>query len=162
MTAKKKLQLIDDDNSNLKIVGIVTALPDYMIANLLNKSLNTGFKRYDDFIFPETDENGYSWFYCNFEDFKTKLHLVSNNNSKQKLLPKFKQIDYLIFYENYFDDELKEYLLENIRKINNVTGAYSLDVSIVKNIEILHEQLEIHETETLRKFEENKFNRKEF
>ena len=162
MIAKKKLQLVDNDDSNLKIIGIVTALPDYMIANLLNKSLNTDFKRYDDFIFSEINEHSYSWFYCNFEDFKTKLHLVSNNSSNQKLLPKFKQIDYLIFYENYFDDELKEYLLENIRKINNVTGAYSLDASIIKNIEMLHEQLEIHETETLKKFDENKFNQKEF
>jgi hypothetical protein len=148
--ATKKLKLDFEKSNSGEILGIVTFLPDYMMALQINSALNINFKRYDDFIYEvKGRKHFYSWFFAYYEDFKTKLYLVSNR-STYTLIPKFKNIDYLLFFDSNPEKELLDILQREIRKLPKVSGIFSLNLNKIGNIDLLFEKNELHELNVIK------------
>jgi hypothetical protein len=146
----KKLELDPEENSNYVVMGIVSTLDDYLMAFHLNQELGLNFQRYDDFVFSlSPGKLHYSWFYYWFEDYKTKLYLISNSKAGKSLITKFRNMDFLLVFEAVSSPDLENLLFDNTRKINGVTGIFKLDTTKVKDIDLFFEELELHEVNTI-------------
>lgn len=150
--AVKKLEIDIKDDYGYILLGIVSSLPDYILAHHINQAAQVDLKRYDDFeAVKGSKKELYSWFQAFFEEYKTKIFLLSNRSGNHRLLPSFKPIDYFLIIENEYDEELAKFLIQSVRKINKVTGIYKLDKSKISHPDIFFEKLEIHELETFKK-----------
>ena len=147
----KKLELQFEDNGSYTMLGIVTALPDYMLAFRINQKIQTDFQRFDDFVF-DTEKNkfSYTWFFTYFDEYKTNIHLISNNHPKKKLITKLKNIDFFVAFSSDSKPEMIEILTKKIRDIEGVNGVYKLNTRKLNNAELLFEKLELHEINSLK------------
>ena len=152
----KKLELDFEENNNYTVLGIITALPEYILAHHINNTMRVDFIRYDDVEISSGKENHYfPWFYSYFDEFKTKLYLVNNSIPEKRLLPKLKNVDYLLIFESDFEQELEKIFIKKIREIPGVTGIYKLDAKYTDSIEFLIEKFEIIESGSVKNKPEN-------
>ncbi len=148
----KKLELDFEDTGYYALLGIITALPDYMLAHRINQTVNIRLQRFDDFIYGSNHKKlPYPWYYSFYDEFKTGIHLLSNNHPEKKLIPKLKNIDYLIFITNISDNEIETVFTKKAREIAGITGIYKLDLQSIPQSDLFLEQLEMHEINTLKK-----------
>ncbi len=143
----KKLTLDIDYSDNFLILGIVSVYTDYQLVHYVNKTLGFDFIKYADFSLTDNTKSPitYSWFYCKSDELKVKSYFIANHHAKQKLLPDFKQIDYLLIIDNSENFNEAGSFITSLRKVKGITGVFKIDPQKIKNISLLLEKNEMHE-----------------
>jgi len=143
----KKIEVEINYDDAFIMLGIVSTNTDYQLAHFINKAIDTHFSKYEDFVFNGNGKKKYpySWYYCFSEDLKVKAYLIANHHRAKKLLPEYKQIDYFIVLENNIDAEQLNSIVNSIRGIRKVTAVFKLDLSKIKNVDLLLQENEMHE-----------------
>ncbi len=144
-----KLKLISKTPSypDIAIIGINSQLKDYRLAFFLNKDIDLSLNRLNDLpVFAEKENltPEYPLFYCHQPDNRAHFFLMGNNHAVSKIIPVYKQADYLLMVRGQFELENITSLTQNIRKINGVQLVFNLDLSKVKNLEGIMTDIELH------------------
>lgn len=139
----KKLTLDFDMFEEIEMIGIVSPLKDYRLAYFINKTLEINLKKYDDFQLTGT--NGlFSWYYYNKGNNNHTLTLIENIHQTNKLIADYKT-DYLLLVKNVFDPKPVSGMITKLRTIPDIFMVFQMQLSKIKNIDILLESVELHE-----------------
>ena len=151
----RTLELDDFCEEEYSLIGIHSALEDFKLAYLLNKSLNTRFyKAKEDLEFVieekkaffsiynyENIEYDYDWFLIansyRRENQTASNELLLTSETKTYLIPEKKKVDFFlkICGESEYAFVLKT--INSIKSIDNVITAYSIDKNTLKSKDFL-------------------------
>ena len=142
----KKLSVQVDYFENYHLLGLVSNLKDYTLTFHINNLLGLDLKKFDDLKpYPE-GKQAYSW-YCHWRQGEpSSYYLVGNHHAEAKLIPSQKNLDFFILIKNGTDQKTSE-MASKLRKIDRVTGVFQLDMTKIKDMNIIMEILELHELE---------------
>lgn len=142
----KKLSVQVDYFENYHLLGLVSNLKDYTLTFFINNLLELDLKKYDDLKPEPFGEHAYSW-YCHWRKEEiVSYYLVGNHHLKGKLVPAQKNFDFFILIKNG-DDQKAKGIATKLRTIDKVTGVFKLDMTKIKDMNIILEVLELHELE---------------
>lgn len=122
-----------------EVIGIVSSAKEYRLCHLLNKKLEKNFVRVDD-LSMVLNKQGDDALFCMFvhtEDPAEKHILVGNRGNNAWFFPEIKNVDYLLIVRDpgsWFDIEET---LRQVRSIEIVNGAYSIEFAKLKSKENL-------------------------
>jgi len=138
-------KLIFDSNltEGIKMLGLVTQLKDYRLAFFVNNELEIQLKKYDDFQLSK-DKGSHSWYFYGESNNYPNITLISNNHEKGKLIPDLK-MDYVMVIKNVFDEKLISGFISKLRNIPGLTLVSTVNISKIKDIDVLLEADEMHE-----------------
>ena len=144
-----KLKLITKTPSypDLAIIGINSQLKDYRLAFFLNKDSDLSLNRLNDLpVFAEKENlmPEYPLFYCHHSSQRAHFFLLGNNHAVSKIIPVYKQADYLLMVRGQLEPEEIVSLTQNIRRINGVQLVFNIDLLKVKNLEGIMSDIELH------------------
>ena len=154
------LEIDDFEDSNFRLISIHTSLLDYKLAYLLNKDLNTCFKRVSDALVVEDKTQNATFSVYNYEDeghfinwylIENKYHGISSVpiknglfgtinetvNRTSYLIPEKKKTDFLIKIEGDFDPYLVHKTIQSINKMEQVMTSYEIDITTLKSKDFL-------------------------
>lgn len=142
---KNKLTIAPFDDIHL--IGINSTLVDYKLAYYFNDTLKFNFVRLDeiklDNVLP------YAFFYYNAGENRNAFNLVAMRNKEHVSVRLNPQIDYLLIVRNHITEERLAQLVKSIRSLTGVTYAFLMDLSKIPALDVLLEQIEMHELECL-------------
>ncbi len=144
----KRLSLNINYSEDYQLLAIVSHLKDYRISFFLNQELDLDLRKYDD-LRPSDNGATYSWYYYSEGDSYLNCYLVSNHHDSGKLIPSLKNIDYLLFVKNPYDDKEVMAMASSIRKIPNVVAVFEQNIPELKNMDVLIESIELHELDQI-------------
>ncbi len=134
MTAKKKiLKLEIEPENDYNLIGIASHENDYRLSWAINNSLGLDLKKDEDLILNHPKHKiiiNYSLF--NFDDETNYItyNLISNKSEKGFLIPKMKNIDFILRVSGSTDQNLLNDLIFGLKKIDIVITAFLInDVS---------------------------------
>lgn len=131
----KKFHLPVSDDDIPLLLGIVTPEPDYRISLKLNKKLGISLKSINPVEFR--DENGNEYCFSRFSDSSSQpapgMQLVSNRFKKNHLLPKLKNIDFIILLPGSTDEQSYGKIIAGLRETESVTGVFTIDFKSLKD-----------------------------
>jgi hypothetical protein len=135
--AKTVLKFDSDDAFDFLLVGIICHQKDYRLCHELNRKLSLELARQDDYELRTPKRMNPA----KFAQFKYKnedddvYYIFSNKGKDDLLIPEQHQVDYfMMIQENFKRIEMPD-LINDIRNINFVLGAYPIDVKILKSKE---------------------------
>ncbi|WP_026452126.1 IPExxxVDY family protein [Aequorivita capsosiphonis] len=155
--ANHKLLFEEECEDPFTLIAIHCSEEEYKVAYLMNKFLNTRFKRRKvdiDFtfeglittfpIFDFTDEINYTQYYLISNKCRTiEATLQSSgglfsemNSEKAKdhfLIPEFKKVDYFLKIYSDFENVLLTTFISEINKIKQIISAYSVETDTIKS-----------------------------
>jgi len=131
------------DYDDLTIIGINCTLPDYRFIWHLNNKFNFNLIKYDDFGIDQSNEVvavRFSFYqYHDVENFK-KYYFLANKNQNKFLINEYKDFNFLFMIEGTVNDLFISDLLKKIKSIKNVLLTITLDLTKVKQLDlILHD-----------------------
>lgn len=136
-TRKKKYQLSLEDEFDFELVGIVCNHSDYRLVWGLNQQLNYRLEKCEqDFELLEKksgivhEHPMYRW---DDEENKTSFVLLKNKVSTSTLIPEKALMDYFMFINGEVE---AEQVLENLKKVDSVLGAYQFDPAEIDSCEM--------------------------
>ena len=118
------------------IIAISSHENDYRLSWAINKYLGANFIKADNLVvFNEKFkiEQEFSLFVFEDDDNFLKYHLVANKCENGYLIPELSNMDFFIQIYGDINNEYKERLLEKLKKINIITGAFIIDPSLLKS-----------------------------
>ena len=139
----KKLKVESDLFEGYSLVALVTPLKDYRLAYFINDALNFQLKKYDDLRIAGK-ESAFSWYYYSQGSNYLRCMLISNMEEKGRLIPG-QRIDYIFLIKNIVDEEQLVDILSKLRKISGISAAFEIDMSTIRNMDVLLEAIEMHE-----------------
>lgn len=148
---KTKLSIAPFDD--IQIIGINTTLIDYKLAYYFNEILRYKFIRMKEILLD--DILPYAFFYYNAGENRNAYNLVSLRCKDHLCIKLNPHIDYLLIIRNPITPERLEQTVKQIRGLKDVTYAYPLDLSKIPSIDVLLEQIEIHEQQCLEELNDN-------
>lgn len=148
-TAMAKKKLISDPISfpDLTLIGIASQLKDYRLAHFINQNTALELVRMEDVpVFSEKDNNliPYPLFIWHEPTQRTNYYLISNNHPAGKLIPAYKQADFILGMRGPYDDELPQTIIQSIKKISAIQLVFLIDPAKIKNLEGIMSDLELH------------------
>ena len=129
------------------LLAIVTHLKDYTLAFFLNRDTRSRFAKYEDLCVGDDKKDCYSLYRYHRKEDHITFYLISNANEVQKLIPSKKEIDYFLLIKDAVGNGIAGEMAGQIRNIKNVVAVFKMDMSIIKNMELLLEMIELHEVE---------------
>jgi hypothetical protein len=132
-----KLSLVPEDDSVL--IGLVCQEADYRLAWALNKEININLTQSENIEIPIKNSNHFKSFTVfHAEDTRNIIYkLISNHCESRYLLNEFKNIDYFLFLPEGLKGEMYDILVRKIRNIKFISAIFILDISTLKNSQIL-------------------------
>ena len=131
----KKFHLPASDDDIPVLIGIVSSEPDYRLSLKLNHRLGIALKSIDPVEFA--DETGAEFRFSRFSDSPSHpssgLQLVCNRSLKNFLLPKLKNIDFLILIPGSADELFLDKLMADLRETDSITGVFNIDPKTLKD-----------------------------
>jgi len=122
-----------------EVIGIVSGAKDYRLCHCINKELKMNFCRVNDLqmvMNRQGDETSFSFFKDENQE-PEKFMLIGNKGSNAWFFPEIKNVDYLFVAcdpGNWFDmDEM----LQRLRKLEVIGGAYEITYDRLKSKENL-------------------------
>ena len=115
----KQLLRIELDVS-FYLFGISCHLKDYRFAWTLNKSLNTDFAKTTPF-FKDVD---FEFSQYEYQLDLDKVYLFSNKCPNGFLIPKKRQVDYWMMFQNSSDQEVVQYFVDSTRNTQSVLAVF--------------------------------------
>lgn len=144
---KKKLLLDIEPSDENKLIGISSHLKDYRLCFHLNKTLGFQFKKIDDLVLHNDNENNgkkFSLFYFNYIENYVKFFLIENRNKEGVLISEFRQFDYFIFINGALNTEKTSTLVKSIRSCSGVLMVSEININSIKKIQNILSDLELH------------------
>ena len=129
------------------LLAIVSHLKDYRLAFFLNRETGSRFAKYEDLCVGDDDKDCYSLYRYHRKEDHITFYLISNANKERKLIPSQKEIDYFLLIKDAVGNGIAGEMAGQIRNIKNIMAVFKLDMSAVKNMELLLEMIELHEVE---------------
>jgi hypothetical protein len=151
------LKLTDKkSDSNFKgyhLLLIVSNFKDYQLAHFINIVAKLNLKKYDDFLFTTNPEipRYYSWFHYHDDKYLLKYYLLENQSNHNYLFSNLKKIDFLLFIKGSVSGNAINELEQKLREIRGVTAVLRHEVSVLKDIQIFLDEMELHELEYVTK-----------
>jgi len=131
----KKFHLPASDDDIPSLIGIVSSEPDYRLSLKLNRKLGIALKSIDPVEFA--DETGAEFHFSRFSDSPSNptsgLQLVCNRSLRNFLLPKLKNIDFLILIPGSTDEQILEKLMADLRETDSISGVFNIDPKALKD-----------------------------
>jgi len=146
----KKLRLHIDYFDEYHLLAIASHLKDYRLAYCINQKAASHLKKFDDLAVGDSEADNYSWYYCYEKEDHTTLYLISNSNGVRHLIPSKKEIDYFLLIKNAVNDVKVKELARQVREIENIVGVFQMDMTTVKDMDVLLEIIELHEMEQMK------------
>ncbi len=144
-----KLKIEETDYSQeYLVICICSAIQDYRLSWHLNQQLGIELSKCDDFKYipVKSKQEVTASVFLYSDKTNLKYQLVSNRNTDGYLLPDLKQVDYLLFIKGNTDANEWKDKLNIIANIPQILTAYLGVFNMIKNINILLTDLEIHIT----------------
>lgn len=133
--AKTILKFDTDEEFEFLLVGIVCQHKDYRLCHELNRKLDINLVREKDYevnISKRMNPALFSFF--KFENEEQDLFYVFENKGKHSILiPEQKQIDFFLMIKESFQRQNITELVNAIKQIPVVLGAYSIDPRTLKS-----------------------------
>jgi len=145
--AKRKFLEVKDQSDFLTLLGLSCKLLDYHLSFYLNRQWDFQFVKQDDFVYgtPGSDDKHLFSFYASTdEDHVNIYYLLSNRSQDHLLIPSLKQTDFLMFIDGVLKESRKEELLKTIRSVPRVLLATEINPAVIKHIDHLINELELH------------------
>jgi hypothetical protein len=133
---KKTHKLSIDAEYSSVIIAISSHENDYRLSWAINKQLGTNFVKTDNLVvFNEKYkiEQEFSLFVFEDDDNLIKYHLIANKCDNGYLIPELSNMDFFFQIYGEINADYKNRLLEKLKKINIVTGAFVIDPSLLKS-----------------------------
>lgn len=143
----KKIKLSIEPFDDIHIIGINATLADYKLAHYFNTDLHFDFVRLEEIQLD--GEHPYAFFYYNAGENRNVFNLVSLKFQGAPCIKLKPQMDFLLIVRNHITDEKLDQLVKKIRSIKQVTYAYLMDLSKVPAMDVLLEQIEMHESKLI-------------
>jgi hypothetical protein len=118
------------------IIAISSHENDYRLSWAINKHMGTNFIKTDNLVVFNKKykvEQEFSLFMFEDEDSLVKYHLVANKCDKGYLIPELSNMDFFIQIYGEISADFRDRLLEKLKKINIVTGAFIIDPALLKS-----------------------------
>lgn len=147
-----KLDIDDFGEIDYDLIAINTIIEDYLLAFRINESLKLELSRYKADIISTNNLGEVAFSRYRFEDvnqqiywslvqnqkwietFEEKLSLFEQTQQKVYLLPEFKNADYFLKIEGAeFESAEIQGIISQIKKINNVSAVFTVDVEQIKS-----------------------------
>ena len=137
--AKKILRTGISDEYDFKLIGIVCQYKEYRLCHFLNQRLSIRLHRAEDYeIMKPQNRQKLSFSLYTFDpDEQVHYFLFANKTSGGILIPEHKNMDYFLVikdYQNRLDDD---WLLNAIKEIPLVLGAYLVQADLLRSKENL-------------------------
>ncbi len=144
-----------DFTDDFYILSLVSHLKDYSLCFQINDLLNLDFEKYEDFfkLNSEQEDNaqGFSWYYYFDDNSSSSYYLIGNKCGGRRLIPSQKQVDFfLLIKETAGNVSIKE-LATSLRCTKDIIAVIPNDLSKIKDINILLQEIELHEMEYVSK-----------
>ena len=126
----KKLTLDMEYTPEFRLIGVFTPLKDYRLCWLLNRQLKTDLRRLPDFTYylkKQDVSEEFSADHYKSRETREDYFLLSNKGNHLTLLPKPKNMDYLLLLRQAETASDTTALVKSIRKIPAIQAAYILD-----------------------------------
>jgi len=133
---KKTHKLSINAEYSSAIIAISSHENDYRLSWAINKQLETNFVKTNNLVVFNKKykiEQEFSLFVFEDEDNMIKYHLVANKCDNGYLIPELSNMDFFIQIYGEISADFKDRLLEKLKKINIVTGAFVIDPAILKS-----------------------------
>lgn len=151
MSPKRKILKVNafDD---IRIIGINTTQRDYKLAWHLNEHLKTDFSKLDDIELhsPQGETLHFPFYYYDAGENLNVYNLIGNRNSGHIFTRLSLQTDYFLIIRNFLNAEKLAGIVQQIKQIPQVMMAYMVDANKEKSIDLMLEEVELHEFKTLR------------
>jgi hypothetical protein len=150
----KKLNIplnFEEDNT---LLGISWHKRDFQLVFHLNKEMKMNFMRVDDFFYchgPATEGATFPLYYYREDNTKLTWFLISNIIPQTSLVPALSSTDFFILINGRITPAETAAVIAKIKTIQGVLTAYKLDLSRIKNIELILTGLELHMISALKK-----------
>ncbi|PKP00902.1 MAG: hypothetical protein CVU14_06395 [Bacteroidetes bacterium HGW-Bacteroidetes-9] len=145
--AKRKLISEPASFPDLSILGIASQLKDYRMAFFLNRDTHLNLANLDDIpIYFEKEDLliKFPIYSCFEADQRLYYYLIGNNFDRIKMIPEYKQADYLLFLKGQINNERLTSLISSIRTIKEIQLVFAIDKDKIKNLEGIMTDLEMH------------------
>ena len=137
--AKTVLRISNDDEYDFLLIGIVCQQKDYRLCHELNHRLHLDLKRQKDYEIMNNKRMKTSAFpffqYANKD--KDVYNVFANKGKDDFLIPEQRSIDFLLLIKENFRRLIEQELINAIKEIPIVLGAYSIEVKKLKSKENL-------------------------
>ena len=149
------LDLNDFCEENYYLIGIHTALEDFKVAYLLNKSLKTQFKRapYSLDFQNRGGKASFSIFSYSNEKYDFDWYLIANSFSEERsnsndtilfatetktyLIPEKKKVDFFLKIVGEAEYSYLKKSLDTLNKIPQIVTSYQIDINTLKSRDYL-------------------------
>lgn len=140
----KRIKLEVEPFDDVKIIGINTSMMDYQLAWNLNKTLKLNFVKCKSVELP--DKGSFSFYYYDKGENYNTFNLVSLMSNEGKEWVPFKpKTDYFFLVRKDINDAAFSLMLDKINNIPKVFYAYIVDFENNPKIDIMLEDIELHE-----------------
>jgi hypothetical protein len=137
--AKKILKLQQDREPDYRIVGISTGQKDYKLGHALNKTFNLNFIRIDDVELNTGRPGSYTVHTCLTSDGEDGeiYYIIANRDHSGTgfFIPEMREIDYFLLMAGITASFQMNELINRIRQIPAINGAYSIEHSTLKSVD---------------------------
>jgi len=142
----RKVTLKPQQSGNATIIGISSHLKDYRLCLFLNQALLFNFRKADDFLQNEDEQDEYTYSNYIYTDPESRVTfiLISNHHPDKKLIPTQKQTDYFLITQDPLDENYINDLISRIRAVQQVNAAFKIPQPAVKDFEHTLNDLEFH------------------
>ena len=138
--AKKILKVFGGDEFDFLLFGIVSQQREYRLCHFLNQRLSLTLQRDKkdyEIMKPKNRQTlGFALFRYEPED-KARFFLFANKTTGGFLIPDLKKMDYFLLIKDYQNQVNAELLLQEIKSIPLVLGAYPLEPEQLRSRENL-------------------------
>ena len=121
------------------LIGLISHFKDYRLCFEINNKLNLSLQKSDNLeilINKRKETSVYSFYEYENEDGDS-FYLISNKGTRTFLIPEQKQIDYFFMIRQLSDYVDEKKLINELKTIPLLLGAYSLDAKGLKSKENL-------------------------
>lgn len=145
----RKHKLSGDFIPEYTVIGLSSLARGYRLAMKVNEKLGLKLRRVADYPGRGPDQPLlYSLYYYNDRELRRNYILLYNRNPEGMLVPQLKGIDaFLVLHERLSSAESGA-MLNTLRQGPGIQAAYEINISAVKDFDLLMQDLEVFITDT--------------
>lgn len=152
----KKLKLVSSSDMDYSLIGIASHLKDYRLIWLLNEILDLRFVKMTDlraFNDKLNEMLTYPLYYFEQPDSFKSWYFFGNYNEKAFLIQEHKQTHFFILVKGSLSAEFLSEINLSVRKVKNILAVHAISINLIKNMDLILSDLELHMMEISKKTE---------
>jgi hypothetical protein len=133
--AGERFRFSSDEYLNFKLIGMRSDEKGFRLAWLLNKTLLWDLElSHEAEVAQKNNVSKHDVYGIKGEENELQIHLIANRSLQGMFLPEYHQMDYFLKIEHSSEGYIPE-LISELRKLEEVTGAFEIQIEGLKNIE---------------------------